>query len=388
MKNITKKIILILTIMFCTNYLITITNAKYINIINTTNTKVLKKIESPNLLIFISPQYKDDEDIINSVKKYITTVKNQVGWVSLIIKIQKENNNFEAIDEIIEQYYKNSTLKACIMVGEDISTALSGDSNYMETPSTVPWYTIGGKKSYETSKEAIVCKPYKIDVCVTLLYPAHVLSYSTKKSQIITVFEKFSNRNKEPLTNAIVFESSEINSNSKALYKNINNYTNLFYKENPTQKELIESLEKNYSMYYIHGHSNPSGTIINDYEKIWFSAENLKELKTPFFAADGCYSSGWWSDQKDNNKLDFSVNDFWYGSKIFNSKNIQVMVLGLLSQNGYTYNVSFIENIIPDLAKGKTLAESMIGKTIVGNVNIFGDPTFSFKNFLNNNFSG
>ena len=378
MKKITKNMFFILTILLFTNLLIILTHAKYVNI---ANTMFLKKIGSPNMLIFISPQYKDDQQIINSVKKYINTVKNQIGWDTLIIKIQKENNSFEKIDEIIEQYYQNSTLKACIMVGEDIDTALSGDSNYLEEPSTIPWYTIGGKNSYEISKQGIICKPYKIDVCVSLLYPTHVLDYNTKKTQIITVFEKFSNKHKEYLTNAIVFESSDINNKSKNLYKTIKNYTDLVYIEDPSQKEFYETFEKNYSMYFVHGHSNPLGTFINGYEKIWFSVENLIDVKTPFFGADGCYVSGWISDEKDNNKLDFCVHDYWFGSKIFSSKNLQVMVLGLLSQNGYPYSVSFIENVIPDLSKGKTLAESMIGKTIVGNINIFGDPTFCFKNF-------
>jgi hypothetical protein len=56
------------------------------------------------------------------------------------------------------------------------------------------------------------------------------------------------------------------------------------------------------------------------------------------------------------------------------------MVLGLLSQNGFSYPVSFIENSLPGLFEGKTLAESMIGQTCLGENIIIGDPTFHFVN--------
>jgi hypothetical protein len=54
------------------------------------------------------------------------------------------------------------------------------------------------------------------------------------------------------------------------------------------------------------------------------------------------------------------------------------MALGLLSQNGYSIPVSFLENAMPDLLSGKTLAESMIGDTTIGDTIIIGDPTFQY----------
>jgi hypothetical protein len=53
------------------------------------------------------------------------------------------------------------------------------------------------------------------------------------------------------------------------------------------------------------------------------------------------------------------------------------MALGFPVQGGYSYPVSFIENAIPDLVNGSTLAESMIGDICMTLV-IYGDPTFHF----------
>ena len=54
------------------------------------------------------------------------------------------------------------------------------------------------------------------------------------------------------------------------------------------------------------------------------------------------------------------------------------MALGLLSQNGFPTPVSFIENAMPDLLSGKTIAEAMIGDTTIGDTILIGDPTFHF----------
>jgi hypothetical protein len=55
------------------------------------------------------------------------------------------------------------------------------------------------------------------------------------------------------------------------------------------------------------------------------------------------------------------------------------MALGLLSQNGFSTPVSFIQNAMPELLAGKTLAEAMIGDSTIGDTIIIGDPTFHFS---------
>ncbi|UCE38683.1 MAG: hypothetical protein JSW00_05495 [Thermoplasmata archaeon] len=338
----------------------------------TVNTNIQETLE---MLIFISPQYADDKEIKDTINYYTKAVKDDLGWNTKIITINQENNDYKKIDQTIEQHYTTNQIKACIMVGEDIDTALAGDTDYMEKPSTMPWSTIGGETAYDTSKKGIVSKPYTNDICISLLYPTHTLGYQTKKSQIIYAFTKFSNQRTSYLEDIYVCESSDINKNSKELYQQLNNYGNLYYYEDPS--EIKTSLNQAYSIYLVHGHSNPSGTDIN--KTGWFSADNVDQLDAPFFGADGCYVNGWWSNQTDNNILDPSIDGTWYGSKIFTSKNVKAMALGLLAQNGFQYPVSFIENALPDLVDGKTLAESIIGDIYVDNTIIIGDPTFHYS---------
>jgi hypothetical protein len=334
----------------------------------------------PDLLLILSPQYAQDTDINLALLAYSTAVHNDLGWNSQIIRIQEKDNTYQSIDTIIETIYANHPIKACIMIGEDLSTALGGDTDYLEQPSTLAWSTLGGTTAYELTTQGILCKPTPIDICISLLYPTHERSYQQKKTDIISAFEKFTTQryNTYPHTSKVL-ESSSLNTNSKALYQALGTTTTLSYTEDATNEQITSSLKKHYSAFFVHGHSTPTGTDVNAQQNVgWFTTDDLNSLHTPFFGADGCYVGGWWSNQPDNNQLDTSIDAAWYGSTIFTSPSIQVMALGLLSQNGYSQPVSFLENVFPKLLKGTTLAEAMIGQTTIGDTIIVGDPTFHF----------
>jgi len=339
----------------------------------------VQSLETIDMLIFVSPQYSEDMEVFSSILKYIESVKQDIGWNTEIVSIAKHENDFLKIDQEIEQYYEQYKIKSCIMVGEDIDTVLSGDSDYMEKPSIIPWSTIGGESAYDISPQGIVCKPYATKICISLIYPTNTLEYQTKKSQIVFAFNKFSERQEYNLENILICESSDINKNSKYVYNSLNNLSKLEYFEDVTDEKMNFILKKSYSSFFVHGHSNPSGTIINVQNKLWFSADFVDQIDTPIFGADGCYVNGWWSNSEDNNNLDLSINYTWYGDKIFSSEHVQVMALGLLSQTGYSYSVSFIETVFPSISQAKTVAESVIDKPCLGDTILIGDPTFHFS---------
>jgi len=336
--------------------------------------------EHPDLLIILSPQYEKDTDIRTAINSYMNAVYNDLGWTSRIIPIHEDENTYQQIDNIIETTYNNHSVKACIMVGEDLNTALGGDCDHLEQPSTLPWSTLGGTTTYELTQQGIICKPTTLNICISLLYPTHDLSYEQKKSSIISAFHKFTIQRHTTNQNIIrVLESSDLNTNSKAIYQKLSDHGDISYTEDATDSDISTSLTESYTAYFVHGHSTSAGTDVNAQKNIgWFTAEILDTLQTPFFGADGCYAGGWWSNQKDNNKLDSSIDGSWYGSKIFTSTHIRVMALGLLSQNGFSTPVSFLENVVPEFLTGKTLAEAMIGDTCIGDFIIVGDPTFHF----------
>jgi len=345
-----------------------------------------------DMLIFVSPQYANDTEILQAIDNYTVAVKQDVNWSTQVICINPEFNDFKLIDNIIESYYDNYSIKACIMVGEDTDTALSADMDYMELPSIVPWCTTGGESSYTMDETGIKYETYQLDICISLIYPTSDQDYQTKKSQIISVFNKFSHRHVYYNEDILVFIDSKMaqsnNNKTRHIYQSMGNYGNLYYKEDPTESELLSSLGGSYSMYYVDGHANPSGTNVNQQPPIGaaFQAYYLDQLDTPFFGASGCYVGGWWSNFTNNNRLDPSIS--WqrlphYSSMIFTAPVLRVMVLGDIASSGWSYPTSFVEHAIPDLTSGKTLAESMIGYIyFADDQTVVGDPTFhySFEN--------
>ena len=224
--------------------------------------------EDIDMLLFVSPQYAYNTDIETAIESYISAVKEDSDWNTKIITLTEENNDYQKIDQILENHYNLYNIKAAIMIGEDTNTALSGDSDYMEKPSIVPWYTTGGVDAYEVSEQGIISEPYKMDICISLLYPTSTLDYQTKKTQIVTAFNKFSTQRQQKYDEDIlVFESTDLNKHSKDIYQSLSNSEDLLYTEDPTESTIKESLENSYSMYYVHGHSNPAGTDLNG----WFS---------------------------------------------------------------------------------------------------------------------
>ena len=332
----------------------------------------------PTMLIFLSPQYAYDPDIHLAINYYTTAIYHDLSWTAHLITLTSTTNTYTHIDHIIETYHTTHPLNACLMIGEDTHTALAGDTNNKEKPSTIPWATTGGPTAYETSNNSIISKSYTISICISLLYPTSTLSYETKKNQIITTLTKFSNQRTHNLTNNIhILESTDINTHSKPLYSHLP--PSLDYTENPTTNILNNLYQEHYDFVLVHGHSNPMKTMINQDHNLWFTTEHAAQLHTPVFAADGCYTSGWWSQQPDNNLLDSSSNLPWYGSLILTSHHLHVLFLGLLSQTGYSYPVSFVENTLPQLLSGSTVAESVLGDITIGDsMTIYGDPTFHY----------
>lgn len=330
-----------------------------------TNYETSFQLNQFQLLVIISPQYGNDKDIYCSIQNYLFAVEDDLGWNGKIV-ILNNYHNYQEIDDIIESYFEMYKIKACILVGEDINTPIGGKYNDFVKPSVVPWSTIGGVESYDLYNNTVISKPHRIDICISLIYPIFDTKFEDKKNQIATVFNRFAlKRNIKYDNKTLVIESSDVNVNSKTTYQSLVNYTGLNYLEDP-EEDLIEELSNEiYFTYIIHGHSSPAATCINSAESYFFKATFLTKINAPIFAADGCYTNGWKSHNNSN-----------YKTQLFNNDNLHVMFLGLLTQNNEYLQANFIENTLPEIFNGKTVAEAMIGDLWLGDVILYGDPTF------------
>jgi chemotaxis protein histidine kinase CheA len=371
-----------------------------------------KVAERLDMLIFISPQYAADTQIQKAINEYINTVKNDVGWDTKIINITPEINDFIKIDKIIEDYYRKSggRLKGAIMVGEDINTAVKAEAPGQESPSIAPWATNDDYTMIrvpetivitdDTDKTSEALKGWKVlgelkrvDVVISLLYPPHNLDYQTRAQQIRSVFEKFSeNRNKIHTKETVIFVDPELKS-AKELHQTLldllGGHSEIYSKESPTKEEIEGTLNGEYMLYVTDGHGTPSAVQVSPPpNRSDFYAEYLSSLNTPLFLGGGCYTEGWWSSDYScsdwwcSGQLDYSINENWFGAKIFTNPYLRVEVLGAPFQGGAeSPQRNFIGMAISDLIQNKTLAESLKGDLLwnIDSSIIYGDLTFHYN---------
>jgi len=298
------------------------------------------------------------------------------------------------------------------MVGEDIDTALFSETlGGQENPSITPWATNDDYRMWrkpwetlvitdDTDKTSEALKGWKVikelkrvDVVISLLYPSHNLDYQTRVQLLRSAFEKFSeNRNEIYRKEAVIFADPEIKTAreaSQALLDLLSKYNiKVYYKDPPTREEILGTLTGEYMLYLIDAHANPSMVGVSTPLPSDFYAQDLSSLNTSLFVAGGCYSAGWWGNTypcgewECNGQLDYSINENWFGAKIFTNPHLRVEVLGMPSQGGTeSPQRNFIGMAIPDLLENKTLTESLKGDLLWGidDVIIYGDLTFHYN---------
>jgi len=380
-------------------------------VIQSKNTEPLEKNQ---LLIFISPQYANNQEILNSINNYITAVKNDIDWDVEIIKLTNTNNDFKEIDIIIEGYKP----EAVIMVGEDIDTALAAEFENIEQPSAVPWSTLGGENSYHILEESdfdsnqehgplegksiLYDRPYKIDVLVSFIYPVSTLSYDERSNQIISLFNRFStgrNKNYGNMINVFVdYFCTDMNDpycmdmRRIESFRKLNKFGELSITEDEmTTQDVLNTYDMKYKAFFVDGHGNPSTSF-------QFTYNDIIKIDSPFVSVAGCNVAAWYSDyQEPNGLLDPPKSGGWFGDAIFHNQNIRVIYQNpaeakeiyqfsnIAQQDLIEYYGSdkigldnFMYNGTEDFFGGKTITESVIGRIYSTEQFIFGDPTFHY----------
>jgi hypothetical protein len=360
--------------------------------------EVTPQKEKLDMLIFLSPQYANDIQIKQAINEYIKAVEDDIGWKTEIIVIKPETNNFRKINETMKDNYNKSgnNLKASIMVGEDIDTALKHDYQGSECPSTVPWFTLGkeahthplGKDEYTYPSTGVQSYDSEMKIAVSLLYPSHNLDYQVKSNQIASVFKKFStDRNHSWNKDSNVFISLSKDFTSGYAVKDfpaLSVFGNLNFKIGPLRSEIQESLNKPFMAYFVFGHAAYNTVNL---ESSSFNSNDLDIINSPLVGIGGCFTDCWPSGIfEDNNILDYSNNKpygaeaetvHWFTEGIFSSPRLRALIVGAPRQPGN----SFMSEALPGLLQGKTIAEAMINHTysIGDSQTLWGDPTFHYN---------
>jgi hypothetical protein len=103
--------------------------------------KIAKK--KLGLLIFVSPQYASDKNIKKAINNYISSIKKE-NWQVDVISLTNNSNDYNKIAQVIKSDYQSKNIKASLMVGEDMNTALSSvvPDEQIQTPSIAFWSSL------------------------------------------------------------------------------------------------------------------------------------------------------------------------------------------------------------------------------------------------------
>ncbi|MBU3907063.1 MAG: hypothetical protein KKA64_02310 [Nanoarchaeota archaeon] len=345
---------------------------------------VEEQVQPANMLIFISPQYSEDTDILNSINKYVVAVKKNLDWNTKIIKLDSITNKMDWIDKKIESLYNSDKIIVAMMVGEDVKTPLGEEAHgNQESPFVSTWADTNEGINDYSCKSCSCCKDYTPEVAISLIYPNNNLAYSTKKNQIISTFNKFAQQKQDYGNDINLFMSEEFSTGSGNKGFSFSPFGKLYLsgnlntKINPTESDIFNSLSKSWKIYVAEGHADPSRTITNDDYSAQFYSKYLTDLDTALYLSNGCFTSGWFVDSSlnNNNLLDPPITSDWYGNYILINSYIRTEFNGGEGPD-FTYCVAKM------IAQGKTMAEIFIScNKNTGGVVMFGDPSLRFELF-------
>lgn len=350
-----------------------------------------------DFLIFVSPQYANDQEIRKSAQNYILAVKARLGWNTRVMRLTGEENQIRWIDEVIEATYASHPLLAALMIGEDIKTPViyDGDdgTNGQEQPMPAPWSDVDENLTAYSCPSMECARDYTSDVAISFLYPTASLEYEIKKEKIIFALNKFAEQKTNYDENIQILMSKEMSVGPgnygigfSGGYGKLYLSGNLDFLVNPSQGKIVESLAKRWKIFGVEGHANSLRTVIND-EALWpnsektrtedFTVENLKTLNTALYMSNGCLTGGWVPNlalgTTGNGILDPANEENWWGNYIFENPYLRTELNSGLGSD-FTHCAADLIN------KGLTMAEIFSAcNTNVQGIVMFGDPTLRFN---------
>ena len=204
--------------------------------------------DAVDMAIFISPQYKEDIDIVDSIYTYADAVYDDIGWNVGIVGIDDANNQYYSIKDIIDELRNNNPIKAELIVGEDI-----GQIWNRSDPLTKRYPYCWGAEEGQLF--------HAPDRAVAFLMPNNDNSYETKKSQLIGSFNKFSiDRNKQHIDDVYAFISKEeviFDHEIAVIEGEIPKIGNVHLFEDADRTTLESVLYNECKMFVASGHSHP-----------------------------------------------------------------------------------------------------------------------------------
>jgi len=352
------------------------------------------------VLVLVSPEYSDSEEIDAAIRDYALAVKEDTGWDVEVVKLTRETNTVGHIRDMIANKYRTDGIFAAMLVGDDIAVPIEARYHNAEAPnlrfySSFSFYgTVFVNSNGRTFRvlvsssssqrlidsvvtETSLCAAYEtppIQVLTTLVVPKFLgLSHREKVSYIASAFQKFSvNRNEDYGENiylrvaAVLHFGLKERSFEEDLIDFVGRYrwlsSSISYVltgEYGERDNDVALFGRSFKLVGSFGHGTPG--VAN---KLY--ADEVLKINTPFLVIDGCYTEGWFTENTTTGAR-WGTQHGWFGGLIFTHPTLRVV---FASANVPSY-------ALMTLGCGGTVAESLFGVSY--EFVVYGDPTFHYS---------
>jgi uncharacterized protein YpmS len=314
---------------------------------------------SNHLLILLSPQYREDKIIIQSIHDYQQAIKENPGWSSQLIQLTQEDNQIESIDTLIETIAQKQNLTSILLIGEDLSLPIKTTFQTISKLQLSTYATISTKSDTQ-----------KI-LSISLLFPTPDESYQQKQTELTKTLKRFTEKRTISLgQNATIIEQSSLSTYSKQDYTTLANTIQADYIENSNPSQFTSLFYSSHDIICIHGHGHPNNIQLNRTSQLKLTSDMAASLPTTILTIDGCYTDSIYTE-KNNSPLPFI-------STICKSSTLHLAFYGLLSQQTPTQHANVINSILSNITSNTTIAEIINDASITFDFVFTGDPTVQF----------
>jgi hypothetical protein len=335
--------------------------------------------KKPHLLIVLSPRYSENIGIDSAIQTYSQAIAVE-NWVTDIVKLNPTINDHSFVKAILADRKHNNNTPAAILVGLDLPFDFY--NNFYVCPRLKDWIEIDHISG--------PCDGFQnMDIAISILPVSpgdDNLPYVDSADKVSQAFLKFaSDRNGVGSNNVTVFYDNDAFKEyhfDPPDYPELKMLGDLTIKSGVTSDEIQALQNQSLKLLMVSAHGTSDDVFLNPSQ---FNAYDFDTIGVPLGVVGGCHTYCW-IDSYSGDVHPYPSDHSFFGNQVLGTTSQRAIVAGIPTKGVGQYQSSnFVFFAIPQLAKGRSLAQAVYGwhplhcgADETYDVAIYGDITFHY----------